>query len=86
MSMPPLRVAVVADYAEEGWPSMDLVGNMLQAAVTRQYPDHFEATLIRPKMMYGSGKDKLSRLFGRFLQYPRELRRHTVEFQRRLAR
>jgi hypothetical protein len=30
---PPLSVAVVADYAEEGWPSMDLVACLTLAAL-----------------------------------------------------
>jgi hypothetical protein len=29
MNEPKLRVAVLADYLEEGWPSMDLVADLL---------------------------------------------------------
>jgi len=73
----PIRVAVICDFAEENWPSMDLVGDMLQATLQKQHADHIAPALIRPKMAFFSphSPDKISRLFGRFLHYPRELRR-----------
>ena len=33
----PLRVAVIADYAEEEWPSMDLVAEMLMAHLAAEH-------------------------------------------------
>jgi glycosyltransferase involved in cell wall biosynthesis len=45
-----LRVAIVADYAEEGWPSMDLVADMLTAHLAGEHADTVDATLIRPAM------------------------------------
>ena len=72
---PPIRVAVICDFAEERWPSMDLVGNMLHASLSHEQPAA-TSTLVRPKMPFaGSQPAKLSRLFGRFIHYPRELRR-----------
>lgn len=39
-----LRVAVVSDYLEERWPSMDLVGDMLASFLQTQPPLGIEAT------------------------------------------
>jgi len=73
---PPIRVAVICDFVEERWPSMDLVGNMLHASLAAEWRGG-NATLLRPRMPFTSGSHphKISRLFGRFLYYPRELRR-----------
>ena len=45
-----LRVAIVADYLEEGWPSMDLVADMLVSHLAQSHGDAVEPTLIRPPM------------------------------------
>lgn len=50
MSEPRLRVAVIADYVEEGWPSMDLVADMLVSHLAAEHAQEVEATLIRPAM------------------------------------
>ena len=52
-----LRVALLADYLEEGWPSMDLVAEMLLDRLTREHAATIEATLIRPQL-----RRRLSRL------------------------
>jgi glycosyltransferase involved in cell wall biosynthesis len=70
----PIRVAIICDFAEEQWPSMDLVGNMLHQTLNSRFVDSLDATLIRPALPFAS-TTKLSRIFGRFLHYPRELRR-----------
>jgi glycosyltransferase involved in cell wall biosynthesis len=79
---PRLRVAVIADYAEEGWPSMDLVADMLMAHLAGEHADSVEATLIRPVMprrltrivgaRHGvpAGVDRIA---ARFVDYPRAL-------------
>jgi glycosyltransferase involved in cell wall biosynthesis len=56
---------------------MDLVGEMLHASLGSQHPDRVTASLIRPQLPFSSGQspDRISRLFGRFFHYPRELRR-----------
>lgn len=46
----PLRVAIIADYLEEEWPSMDLVADMLIDHLRREHADVVAATLIRPPM------------------------------------
>jgi glycosyltransferase involved in cell wall biosynthesis len=78
----PIRVAIICDFAEEQWPSMDLVGDMVHATIADQHADRIASTLIRPKMPFASGQspDKPSRLFGRFIHYPRELRRIRDQF------
>ncbi len=69
-----VRVAILADYAEEGWPSMDLVAEMLTNALSRL--DGIQATLIRPSMpqpftaRFGATGRSLDRLAGRFLHLP----------------
>jgi glycosyltransferase involved in cell wall biosynthesis len=43
-----LKVAIVADYLEEGWVSMDLVADMLLDRLQREHADAVTPTLIRP--------------------------------------
>lgn len=43
-----LRLAVVCDYSEEGWPSMDLVGEMLCAELKARHSAALEVTRIQP--------------------------------------
>ncbi|HEV3484563.1 MAG TPA: glycosyltransferase family 1 protein [Vicinamibacterales bacterium] len=75
------RVAIVADYAEEGWPSMDLVADMLLDRLRREHAATIEATLIRPAMprrltrIPGIGRARralgLDRAAARLWDYPR---------------
>lgn len=79
MSEAPLRVAVIADYAEEQWPSMDLVADMLGAHLAAEHRDDVEATLIRPPMARRLGRlttraQSLDRVVARFLDYPSALK------------
>jgi glycosyltransferase involved in cell wall biosynthesis len=76
----PLRIAVIADYTEEQWPSMDLVADMLMAHLGAEHAGAIEATLIRPPMprRFGRLLDRarsLDRVTARFLDYPRLLAR-----------
>src|SRR5262245_32243193 len=83
MSAQPLRVAVIADYAEEGWPSMDLVAEMLMAHLAREHAGTIEAQLVRPPMRRRltrvraiAEKGRLSgldRVAARLWDYPRTL-------------
>ncbi len=43
-----LRVAIVADLLEEGWPSMDLMAEMLMAELGRAAASGVEPVLLRP--------------------------------------
>lgn len=76
-----LRVAIVADYAEEGWPSMDLVADMLLDHLRREHASTIEPVMVRPKMRrrltylsFVSGKVAvLDRAVARQWDYPKQL-------------
>ena len=85
-----LRLAVVCDYAEEGWFSMDLVGEMLCAELKTRHSAALEVTRIRPafvrRLSRAGGARGVSarfnhagfnadRALNRFFDYPRALRR-----------
>ncbi len=59
-----LRVALLADYLEEGWPSMDLVAEMLLDRLRREHSDAIDVTLIRPPL-----RRRLSRFSGERLAF-----------------
>lgn len=73
-----LRVALLADYLEEGWPSMDLVAEMLLDRLSREHAATFDVTLIRPSLRRRLSRvstQKLAfgvdRIAGRLWDYPR---------------
>jgi glycosyltransferase involved in cell wall biosynthesis len=81
----PLRVAIVADYCEEGWPSMDIVADMLVAHLRAEHAESVDATLIRPRMPFrlsriAPGARSLDRVIARVADYPRSLARHRGRF------
>src|SRR5262249_38425605 len=80
----PIRLAVVCDFPEEGWPSMDLVGEMIlthlgrnlagQVKATRFCPP-FRTRLTRWPMARRLGQARnADRLLNRFWDYPRALK------------
>lgn len=80
--LPPLTAGVVCDYAEEGWPSMDLVAELLVAGLRAHAPE-WEAAALRPRMPRTVGRvlpgrtgHNADRLMARHLAYPRWLRRN----------
>lgn len=80
-------MALVADLREEGWPSMDLVADMLAADLARR-PAAVAAELLRPPMRRrfseagaSSGRGfTVDRVLNRFWDYPRLLRRQRGSF------
>jgi glycosyltransferase involved in cell wall biosynthesis len=73
-----LRVAILADYLEEGWPSMDLVAEMLLDRLSREHESTIDVTLIRPPLRRRFSRVSARRLaFGvdrvtaRLWDYPR---------------
>jgi|ERR1051326_2762045 glycosyltransferase involved in cell wall biosynthesis len=86
--MNPLRVAIICDFLEEGWPSMDLVAEMLLEQLQRDHSAVIAATRIRPSLRrrFTSGSDQSGKRFNadrfvnRFWDYPRFLRRLWSEF------
>jgi len=79
-----LKVAILADYLEEGWPSMDLVADMLLDRLQREHPASIEPTLIRPSLrrrasrLHGLQHDTrafgVDRIANRLWDYPRVAR------------
>lgn len=81
--MKPLRVAIVADYPEEGWPSMDLVARMVLDHLASGHSGEVEAVPIRPSYRHRLGRLPIrraaarnaDRVLNRYVDYPRHLRR-----------
>src|ERR1700760_3673236 len=48
--MKTLRVAIISDFVEEGWLSMDFVANMLFDGLGRYSRENVQAVLIRPSL------------------------------------
>ena len=82
--MTPLRVAILADYLEEGWPSMDLVADMLFEHLRGEHAGSILPTLIRPRMprrlsrlpagIAGAKASVIDRAIARQWDYARHLR------------
>lgn len=80
-----VRVAVVADLLEEGWPSMDLMAEMLMAELGRADRPGIEPVLLRPRFAprltplvqgtNGRPPMTIDRIAHRYWDYPRWLRR-----------
>jgi len=85
-----MRVALICDFAEENWPSMDLVAEMLVENLHADYRTVIEATAMRPRMIprfarlpfvrKKRGASNLDRLVNRFWDYPRRLLRQGRDF------
>ncbi len=82
------RVAIVCDFAEENWVSMDLVGLMLEQGL-REFEGQLKAIRLCPPMQRrftGSDSDEpkllfnADRIINRFWDYPRWLRMHRDQF------
>ena len=77
-----LRVAVVCDFFEEDWPSMDLVAEMLLNHLRNDHADVIAPTRICPPMrrrftrnQHPNGKRyNVDRFLNRFWDYPRVAR------------
>lgn len=79
-----LRVVVIADLAEEGWPSMDLVADMLVERLEREHAASVDVKLVRPPLtaratrLPGAGGTRPAFTFDRFTSrlwdYPRRVR------------
>lgn len=84
----PLRVAVVCDFRQEGWPSIDLVGAMTVRYLARYSRQRIHARPLRPAFrrrftrLPAAGWTCISadRLLNRMFDYPRYLRRVRERF------
>jgi len=82
--MPRLRLAVICDYPEENWHSMDLCGDMLIEYLQLEHSHDFEVVRVCPKfrprlqLIPVLGKKKAAynfdRLINRFWDYPNYLK------------
>src|SRR5260221_922281 len=89
LSPPPIRLAVICDFLEEKWPSMDLNGDMLYHFLAKDHARQIAAAQVRPDFhgrflripllgeKLGWNADRLT---NRFVDYPRWLRRHRGDF------
>ena len=74
-----LRVAIVADFVEEGWPSMDLIADMLIDRLRAEHAGSVTAELVRPALrrrasrLPGKTAFNVDRVLNRFWDYPRAL-------------
>jgi glycosyltransferase involved in cell wall biosynthesis len=86
--MTPLRVAIICDFMEEDWPSMQMVGEMLFDHLRKGHSAAVHATLIRPAFVRrfsripGAGRITFNadRLLNRLVDYPRIVQRLRDEF------
>jgi glycosyltransferase involved in cell wall biosynthesis len=73
-----LRVALFADYPEEGWPSMDRVAAMLVENLRRHHATTIDVTPVVPRFVRRAGvigagpaASMVDRIVNRFWDYPR---------------
>jgi glycosyltransferase involved in cell wall biosynthesis len=85
----PTRVAVICDFLEEKWPSMDLNGDLLYRFLARDHASQIAAVQVRPifhqrlmrvPLLAESLAWNVDRLANRFVDYPRWMRRHLGDF------
>jgi glycosyltransferase involved in cell wall biosynthesis len=85
-SLRTIRIAIICDFREEGWPSMDLVGDRLTDQLSRKHKNAIQAKQICPRMPQPFGANRKGtlknahRLIGRFFAYPREIRKLRDQF------
>jgi glycosyltransferase involved in cell wall biosynthesis len=78
--MKPIRVALLCDYLEERWPSMDLTAEMIQLHLERHHAGDVAVTRICPSFQHRFSRIpkvgfNLDRLINRYWEYPRGLSR-----------
>src|SRR5689334_18020045 len=81
-SRPP-RLAILPDYPQEHWPSMDLMAEMLSREADQHFSDLIRAELIRPPykqratllLPRSAAARNADRLMNRLMTYPRFVRR-----------
>ena len=87
--MRPLRVALCADFPEEGWPSMDRVAAMLLEHLRRLHAGAIDVTPVVPRFVRratavgpqaGGPTFTVDRMLNRFWDYPRHVGRLVQDF------
>jgi glycosyltransferase involved in cell wall biosynthesis len=76
-----LRLAIISDYLEEEWISMNLCAEKLYEFLKSEHNDRISVTLIRPKFICQFARTsnqkrlfKLDRFLNRFVYYPKYLK------------
>jgi glycosyltransferase involved in cell wall biosynthesis len=84
--MKPARVALLCDYPEEQWPSMDLVGEMIGAHLASEHAEEFAVESFCPPFrhrfarLFASKQTRnADRLVNRMWDYPRALKKFARE-------
>src|SRR5437016_5468708 len=85
-----LRLGLICDFAEENWPSMDLVADMLWHQLQARAPDYLCPGRIQPRMVrrfrrlplfgYNRFARNADRLLSRFWDYAHLVRRQRDDF------
>src|SRR4051812_8822110 len=86
----PARLAILCDYAEENWPSMELVAEMLASHFRADHADQFDVTTLQPEFKHrltrlplvgkSSKLKMLDRFANRLHDYPKWLSRRANDF------
>jgi glycosyltransferase involved in cell wall biosynthesis len=82
------RLALLPDFPEEHWPSMDLVAEQLLLGLQTHHADQFTTTRSCPHYLcpatrmlgHRGGAVNLDRLFNRFVNYPRHAKKIARDF------
>lgn len=86
---PPARIAVLCDFSEECWPSMDLVGDMLSRHLASDFSQECQVTQVRPPLRRRLTRLPLfnpqlalnaDRLMNRLVDYPAWIRARRDDF------
>jgi glycosyltransferase involved in cell wall biosynthesis len=90
LSLAAPRLAILADFKEEEWPSMDLVAEMLFKQASAHHGDKLRPVFVRPRFHYRCGRlpwlgssrwaSRADRLLNRRWDYTRYLRRGVQDF------
>jgi glycosyltransferase involved in cell wall biosynthesis len=85
-----IRVAILCDFAEDQWRSMDLIADILHRRLSIDFASEFNVTKVRPRFTRLADSLPLlgrmwttravERFINRFVRYPRWLSRHRQEF------
>jgi glycosyltransferase involved in cell wall biosynthesis len=87
--MKPIRVALCADFPEEGWPSMDRVAGMLLDHLRRLHAGAIDVTPVVPPFVrratmigarLGGSRFTVDRMLNRYWDYPRHVGRLGDDF------
>ena len=75
------RLAILPDFPEEQWPSMDLVAEMTASRLSDRHSDIFQVEALRPPFRNSFRRLRnIDRLANRFIGYPSFLRKRVRDY------